>query len=95
MTSEAATYRPSENDGTRVQVNIYDVTLWDHLHARHLPLGQHFVDKVVPGDVAAAAVDAVEQAHDDADDEEHAEAFPVHLVLPLATLLLLWERRGR
>ena len=94
MTSETGTYRPAENDGARVQVDVHDVTLRDDLHSRYLAFGQHFVHEVVPGDVATAAVDAVEQAHDEADDEEHAEPLPVHLVLALTTFLLLWEHRG-
>ncbi|TNN80512.1 hypothetical protein EYF80_009251 [Liparis tanakae] len=59
-----------------MKVDFDNVTLRNDLYAGHLSLGQHLVDKVVPGDVAAAGIDGVQQAHDERDDEEGPQALP-------------------
>lgn len=72
-----------------MEVDFYNVALRNDLHARDLSLGQHLIDKVIPGDVTAAGINGVQQAHDERDDEEGPQALPVHLVLLLTTFLLL------
>lgn len=76
-----------------MKVDFDNVTLRNDLYAGHLSLGQHLVEKVVPGDVAAAGIDGVQHAHDERDDEEGPQALPVHLVILLSTFLLLWKAR--
>lgn len=76
-----------------MKVDFDNVALRNDLHARHLSLGQHLVDKVVPRDVSPAGVDGVQQAHDQRYDEQGPQALPIHLVLLLATFLLLWNGR--
>lgn len=89
MLGHSPTYRPSKNDRPGMEVDFHDVAFGNHLDTRHLPLGQHLIDKVVPGDIPAAGVDGVQQAHDESDNEEGPQALSVHLVLLLAPLLLL------
>lgn len=84
------TYRSSENDRARVKVDLHDVALGVDEHLGHLPLGQHLVDEVVPGDVAAAAAHGVQQAYDEGDDEEDPQALALQLLLLLAPFLLFW-----
>ena len=83
------TYRPSEDNCSRMKVDFHNVALGNDQHTRHLSLGQHLIDKVIPGDVPTAGVYGVQQVHDDRYDEEGPQSLPVHLVLLLATLLLL------
>ena len=89
------TYGPSEDHSPGVEIDLHYVALRDHLNAGHLPLGQHLMDEIVPGDVSTTGVDGVQQAHDEGYDEESPQALTVHLVLLLTTLLLLWGARER
>lgn len=72
-----------------MEVDFYYVALGNNLHARHLALGQHLIDKVIPGDVATAGINGVQQAHDESYNEEGPQAFPIHLVLLLTPFLIL------
>lgn len=65
-----STYRPSKDDGSRVEVDFHNIALGDHLNTRNLALSQHFIDKVVPGDVSPTGIDGVKKAHDESNDEE-------------------------
>lgn len=82
------TYGSSEDDRTGVEVDLDDVALWYHLYSRHLPFGQHFIHKIIPGYVPPAGIDGVEQAHDDRDDKKCAQSLPIHLILLFASLFL-------
>lgn len=83
------THRPPEDDRPGVEVDFHDIALRDNLHARHFSLGQHLVDKVIPGDVPSAGINRIQQAHDKCYDEEGPQTLPVHLILLLAPFLLL------
>lgn len=76
-----------------MKVDFHNVALGDNLHTWHLSLGQHLIDKVIPRDVTTTGINGVQQAHDERYDEEGPQTLPVHLVLLLATFLLLWEVR--
>lgn len=87
IVSEMA-YRSSEDDCTRVEIDLDNVALWHHLYSRHLPFGQHFIHKIIPGYVPPTGIDGVEQAHDDSDNKQCAQSLPIHLILLLSSLFL-------
>lgn len=72
-----------------MKVDLHDVTLRNDLHTRHLSLGQHLIDKVIPRDVTTTGINGVKQAHDESYNEEGPQAFPIHLVLLLTAFFLL------
>ena len=84
-----STHRPPEHHGTRIQVHLHHVALGHHLHPLHLALGQHLVHEVIPGNVASAGAQRIEQTHDHCDDEQGAQPLSVHLVLALPAPALL------
>lgn len=81
---------------TWVQINLHDVTLRHHLDPLHLPLGQHLVHKVVPGDVGPLPVLADHEAkhqHHEGEDQQCPQTFQVYLVFPSPALLFLCRKK--
>lgn len=74
-----------------MKVDFYYVTLRNHLHTWHLSFCKHLIDKVIPRDISPTGINGVQKAHDESYNEEGPQALPIHLVLLLTTLLVLYK----